>query len=184
MTEKQLTGQDHPRTRGVYFLSPRNLMTALGSSPHARGLRPVEGDRCYDRGIIPARAGFTGTNRSRDAQHADHPRTRGVYQYWPVRAMAAVGSSPHARGLRVGGQGVGAPARIIPARAGFTLSQLRGGQAGQDHPRTRGVYRSRAWPPLQPTGSSPHARGLHTPPTQHAPEQRIIPARAGFTEIR
>ena len=52
-------------------------------------------------------------------------------------------------------------ARIIPARAGFTLLSAGAAQAAADHPRSRGVYTPR--PPL----------------VRRSP--RIIPARAGFT---
>ena len=62
----------------------------------------------------------------------------------------------------MGGQGVGAPARIIPARAGFTTRPARRPTSQRDHPRTRGVYAS--LPSVSPGagGSSPHARGLRT----------------------
>ena len=50
---------DHPRTRGVYFLSYRGRSAGDGSSPHTRGLqaRQVIIDRRVR--IIPAHAGFT-----------------------------------------------------------------------------------------------------------------------------
>ena len=50
---------------------------------------------------------------------------------------------------------------IIPARAGFTLNAVAGGNAETDHPRSRGVYSSPCGAPGPPFG--------------------IIPARAGFT---
>ena len=54
---------DHPRSRGVYHSTSRPLMVTTGSSPLARGLRPGS-HRCRgERGIIPARAGFTGAPR-------------------------------------------------------------------------------------------------------------------------
>ena len=50
---------DHPRTRGVYDRLPLASSCRIGSSPHARGLRPHEPRLPAARGIIPARAGFT-----------------------------------------------------------------------------------------------------------------------------
>ena len=91
------------------------------------------------------------------------------------------GSSPHARGLRhVHGCHDGG-FRIIPARAGFTVSELGDGDGGQDHPRTRGVYLIISRAPLTTPGSSPHARGLLVGEGVALAAERIIPARAGFT---
>ena len=71
--------------------------------------------------------------------------------------------------------------RIIPAHAGFTVRDQPAAGVIEDHPRTRGVYRSPAGVRDWRSGSSPHTRGLrlrvHQDPTQH----RIIPAHAGFT---
>ena len=53
------TARDHPRSRGVYLRTHRNIIIAWGSYPLARGLH-VEGQaRPVGLGIIPARAGFT-----------------------------------------------------------------------------------------------------------------------------
>ena len=51
---------------------------------------------------------------------------------------------------------------IIPARAGFTPLPLPVSANARDHPRSRGVYRVPGKHPLNPTGSSPLARGLHS----------------------
>ena len=74
--------------------------------------------------------------------------------------MVAIGSSPLARGLLIGGDLQNAKRGIIPARAGFTMSDY-GTQSGQkDHPRSRGVYMAKAWQMPWKVGSSPLARGL------------------------
>ena len=152
----------------------------------------------------------------------DHPRSRGVYPFnLPVKTLIegssplargllmakllpppGAGSSPLARGLRQKETKIRTGGRIIPARAGFTLSGrlvvpgLRGiipARAGftarsapapgpaQDHPRSRGVYPP--WPPTRrPTrGSSPLARGLRAFDCDANAREGIIPARAGFT---
>ena len=95
--------------------------------------------------------------------------------------MNEKGSSPLARGLHVDSQQRPAPARIIPARAGFTCRPGRRPGRRTDHPRSRGVYR-----PLPPgrhrrSGSSPLARGLLFMVRIPFLRGGIIPARAGFT---
>ena len=52
----------------------------------------------------------------------DHPRSRGVYAALDVNALAALGSSPLARGLHEHLETVHGADGIIPARAGFTLA--------------------------------------------------------------
>ena len=51
----------------------------------------------------------------------------------------------------------------------------------KDHPRSRGVYMTRAVVPAASHGSSPLARGLPPDEGVHPPRRGIIPARAGFT---
>ena len=156
-------GADHPRSRGVYQCIPCGSGDGRGSSPLARGLLRLVIGLTRNRGIIPARAGFT-------ALRADI-------------ALRPTGSSPLARGLPSACPGRSRGCRIIPARAGFTQVSLSRALDLGDHPRSRGVYcrpgRWRRWR----RGSSPLARGLPPypiPPRTHA---RIIPARAGFTAL-
>ena len=96
---------DHPRSRGVYHrrVSAAALMT--GSSPLARGLRKSSVGVTHRRGIIPARAGFTGLVLIQTTQPA--------------------GSSPLARGLLAAPPALRRERRIIPARAGFTTWTVR-----------------------------------------------------------
>ena len=91
---------DHPRSRGVYRMSPR-----------ARG---------GEARIIPARAGFTRISTSRRSPQRDHPRSRGVYARTSVLYWDGDGSSPLARGLREDFCAILGRGWIIPARAGFT----------------------------------------------------------------
>ena len=91
------------------------------------------------------------------------------------------GSSPLARGLLGADQSWTTPARIIPARAGFTSSPPTAREREEDHPRSRGVYTAHELTLALSPGSSPLARGL-PPSLPNKPEcVRIIPARAGFT---
>ena len=71
--------------------------------------------------------------------------------------------------------------RIIPARAGFTLTPTEREVNNPDHPRSRGVYNDPITVGIAQWGSSPLARGLRARLCNHHSFARIIPARAGFT---
>ena len=132
--------EDHPRSRGVYD-------------------RPVTG-LVGDLRIIPARAGFTTPHRTERCAPWDHPRSRGVYPSATTSCGPTTGSSPLARGLLEGGDGLLEFARIIPARAGFTGAPGRRAPGCGDHPRSRGVYTETCASRISRPGSSPLARGL------------------------
>ena len=172
---------DHPRSRGVYSSRSEYWWVYLGSSPLARGLPTHQRDRLRRRGIIPARARFTTSSGTARWPATDHPRSRGVYGSSRKISLASVGSSPLARGLQR--RLIDAEFRegIIPARAGFTISDASTSGDTTDHPRSRGVYLSAS--PFTPAiaGSSPLARGLPQRKVGKKWETRIIPARAGFT---
>ena len=155
------TPRDHPRSRGVYRQFPRFRTSKVGSSPLARGLRANELKGWLDHGIIPARAGFTSSRRHPITVQRDHPRSRGVYRVLSLVNGTKRGSSPLARGLLQYSTRWLQWQRIIPARAGFTVTHLGRRVCPPDHPRSRGVYFGVA---------SVETRG-----------DGIIPARAGFT---
>ena len=193
---------DHPRTRGVYYLSATlgeggeriipahagftsrlrdRLEAAGGSSPHTRGLHPFPGGRLQGLRIIPAHAGFTDSQARPRSGWQDHPRTRGVYQTVRRIMPGVAGSSPHTRGLPVPRGGDGPGLRIIPAHAGFTRAAGAPGAGRRDHPRTRGVYRPVCRWVTWCAGSSPHTRGLLQVYGNSMVNKGIIPAHAGFT---
>ena len=176
------SAQDHPRSRGVYLSEGAEDEYRAGSSPLARGLRASTRSRSGGRGIIPARAGFTARRRARGAPPPDHPRSRGVYKTRAHGHTYLIGSSPLARGLRGVGVLPGLFRRIIPARAGFTGADPLERDPDRDHPRSRGVYLVTRTIPAGDAGSSPLARGLPCPGRPGVLPDRIIPARAGFTE--
>ena len=131
--------------------------------------------------IIPARAGFTRGAPAPGGGGQDHPRSRGVYGGQEVGEDARDGSSPLARGLQdAAAEGVHA-LRIIPARAGFTSPAPVVVPSPSDHPRSRGVYTPSCRIGTLRSGSSPLARGLHDRLPAQGAQDRIIPARAGFT---
>ena len=116
--------EDHPRSRGVYYLTPTERRSLAGSSPLARGLLGWKRGTLQARRIIPARAGFTERRFLRQLHRGDHPRSRGVYKIKTLTDENTGGSSPLARGLR-NYHDFQRPARwIIPARAGFTACPL------------------------------------------------------------
>ena len=192
-----------PRSRGVYQTSPCSEGGHSGSSPLARGLRVPPACGWVRGGIIPARAGFTRGDHGDRMAGGDHPRSRGVYeiaftngsrilgssplarglQEANAALVAVRGSSPLARGLRTPRRPATARARIIPARAGFTVNNHVVHVHCGDHPRSRGVYSVFLSRPRASSGSSPLARGLR-PFVGDAPFwEGIIPARAGFTPL-
>ena len=164
-------------TPGRPWLSP----SATGSSPLARGLLRPAGVHRLGGGIIPARAGFTPRARSAARLGRDHPRSRGVYYDTRADEIAALGSSPLARGLHYPWANLMDYVGIIPARAGFTAGAGCVVTTAGDHPRSRGVYVRAALGPAERRGSSPLARGLRVARSPWGASQRIIPARAGFT---
>ena len=153
--------RDHPRSRGVYGVTATSDQTRAGSSPLARGLRRRS----------PRLRGIGG----------DHPRSRGVYRKGEVPLDLMAGSSPLARGLPERANYRYPDGGIIPARARFTFPPGRSTVRSGDHPRSRGVYNDAEKSGLWPSGSSPLARGLPQQHDRRLIEQRIIPARAGFT---
>ena len=173
--------RDHPRSRGVYYTVFQEEGTHKGSSPLARGLRTQLRGVDDNRGIIPARAGFTRTCRSSSLMCRDHPRSRGVYTSPTVLSAGPSGSSPLARGLLVHLHPASGGPGIIPARAGFMPTAASPAGAGWDHPRSRGVYSRHRANRRSRSGSSPLARGLLWSPAIGACVLGIIPARAGFT---
>ena len=157
------------------------IATPEGSSPLARGLPGHPFQDAAGLRIIPARAGFTSSSSWPGIASTDHPRSRGVYQFKSNDGKITVGSSPLARGLPLCDDARLEENRIIPARAGFTLSPKGGRGAFRDHPRSRGVYSGMPLSRLARGGSSPLARGLRRQGVRRRHGHRIIPARAGFT---
>ena len=91
------------------------------------------------------------------------------------------GSSPLARGLLKPQPELYLGYGIIPARAGFTITDSVGHGVKRDHPRSRGVYSAPLNENSVNRGSSPLARGLRRHSELRLRLTRIIPARAGFT---
>ena len=157
------------------------MSVVKGSSPLARGLRAHGSSLDYFPRIIPARAGFTGSENYSQGNDRDHPRSRGVYDVLDNVVGLVLGSSPLARGLPRSHVGELPAGGIIPARAGFTRTARTRPRSSWDHPRSRGVYRRGTRTRSLALGSSPLARGLLRSIQTCQQSLGIIPARAGFT---
>ena len=114
-------------------------------------------------------------------RHQDRPGHRATPHYGTLPTGAFEGSSPLTRGLLRGRGHDAVLRRIIPARAGFTVTRALGDHGTGDHLRSRGVYRARAASSAAVAGSSPLARGLLLGDEARVGGGGIIPARAGFT---
>ena len=132
--------QDHPRSRGVHGGCDRALPDPVGSSPLARGPHIQQVHKLAFFGIIPARAGSTGSRRRHGRASRDHPRSRGVHALCRGFIDEPIGSSPLARGPRGQIDGYYTVVGIIPARAGSTPVDEGILIDPRDHPRSRGVH--------------------------------------------
>ena len=132
--------RDHPRLRGEYCLSSRQVRIARGSPPLARGIHRIISVNVNLPGITPACAGNTLDCRLIQLSPWDHPRLRGEYVTQHIRRGKKMGSPPLARGiLSYPSNSAGAP-RITPACAGNTNVPISNFVSGRDHPRLRGEY--------------------------------------------
>ena len=154
-----------------------------GSSPRVRG-KPASPATCtWERGLIPACAGKTGSPSARPGLWAAHPRVCGenITQVSPV--MSSKGSSPRVRGKRVHSQKFIKAVRLIPACAGKTPRRRARRRPGGAHPRVCGENMSLGRYPHGGPGSSPRVRGKHLPSALPHRPVRLIPACAGKTRL-
>ena len=114
----------------------------------------------------------------------DHPRIRGEHTHAAAIEATRPGSSPHTRGARLPGAGVGRERGIIPAYAGSTSSRSSASSPASDHPRIRGEHFLPTFRRILPAGSSPHTRGALFSAFADAGSPGIIPAYAGSTIMR
>ena len=171
----------HPRSRGADRLAELVMGERAGSSPLARG-----GPLCSPRptrwtGLIPARAGRTGSPFGAVVAPGAHPRSRGADHSRRSQPDLDGGSSPLARGGPVHGTVSQELLGLIPARAGRTRLRLSGHHSGGAHPRSRGADLIPASGGVTHTGSSPFARGGRLCLRPQQTGRGLIPARAGRT---
>ena len=171
----------HPRTGGENDLAVNGNFDGNGSSPHGRGKHTSRSCKPRPGRLIPARAGKTAGPLCVGRVVQAHPRTGGENQARSLHSDLVRGSSPHGRGkLNNVGRGLEA-GRLIPARAGKTLSPLSRASRGGAHPRTGGENVIVSVLANTSNGSSPHGRGKQTEVALQIFTGRLIPARAGKT---
>ena len=134
-----------------------------GSSPLVRGQLQQSRVTAACPRIIPARAGPTFSSRM---------VMDGVY-----------GSSPLVRGQLLPYVSLTCRTRIIPARAGPTAPHTRRPSKATDHPRSCGANPLTTSSKSFSSGSSPLVRGQRQHGRLGHQRFRIIPARAGPTEV-
>ena len=175
------TGRDHPRSCGEHNDPSDGSNVASGSSPLVRGARlvavsfevpfepgssplvrgalPCPDLRRQAGGIIPARAGSTGSTTSTERGRRDHPRSCGEHGPRAGACSLPTGSSPLVRGALICIIRHTRFCRIIPARAGSTALSRIIDFLPRDHPRSCGEHSSLLISSLCVGGSSPLVRG-------------------------
>ena len=98
-----------------------------------------------------------------------HPRSRGEHGAPHPAGLDAVGSSPLARGTHHSPPINPAATRLIPARAGNTAYTRMHALIHPAHPRSRGEHEEWLRGGKVYFGSSPLARGTHTPQPRNKP---------------
>ena len=152
-----------------------------GSSPRVRGKLGRGRVRGFVHRIIPARAGQTNWHEYSSLSYSDHPRACGANMPSSTVCKESCGSSPRVRGKHLFKIPQRYRNRIIPARAGQTVTQIDGDGGTADHPRACGAnFPGPPWDNVS-SGSSPRVRGKQFQALQIHVIRRIIPARAGQT---
>ena len=158
-------GSKRNNEHGAEALNPNVLrLSGLTSAPRSRSTMLVRAD-------VEKMAG-TRSGKMPPLRRGEHPTAGEAGEH-------IVGSSPHARGTRCGGQLEHEHARFIPACAGNAARQPTEVSLQTVHPRMRGERMDMCNPQSRSSGSSPHARGT---PTREAGNRlciRFIPACAG-----
>jgi|GEM_PF-49196 len=171
----------HPRSRGADGDGRPELHDKGGSSPLARGGLVRLGADGERQGLIPARAGRTGSATRASQGTRAHPRSRGADTRIATMSCWARGSSPLARGGHHPDFPDHTREGLIPARAGRTCRSSRTRCAKRAHPRSRGADVESSSRVAGMRGSSPLARGGLLPSSRVYPTSGLIPARAGRT---
>ena len=136
-----------------------------------------------DMGLIPARAGKTGTCVSLRSPAWAHPRAGGENTAAAALTFGTTGSSPRGRGKQRRLFRAPLPRRLIPARAGKTDAANDEGVCWPAHPRAGGEnVKVRVLTPYE-GGSSPRGRGKQKADAEALKQFRLIPARAGKTAV-
>ena len=171
----------HPRACGENAAMKASGKTGAGSSPRVRG-KPMSGVSSQgEGGLIPARAGKTGTGPGVAAPGRAHPRACGENELSDIQNITAQGSSPRVRGKPRRDDEQGVRVGLIPARAGKTAQVDPALGQVEAHPRACGENGDIPAGMTFDEGSSPRVRGKRRDPRRRHGRGRLIPARAGKT---
>ena len=134
--------------------------------------------------LIPAHAGKTRLEPSRERTLRAHPRSRGenLNPYDPETWKT--GSSPLTRGKQQQQCHEHPGNGLIPAHAGKTMSLSASPTTPRAHPRSRGENRASSSASSRMVGSSPLTRGKRTRGIAPGSSPGLIPAHAGKTRAR
>ena len=170
-----------PAGAGNTSISSWDFVIVAGSSPQARGTRPIVTIATIENRFIPAGAGNTPLCAYKSYGRSVHPRRRGEHKFAANPGRYRRGSSPQARGTRLATRNPETWGRFIPAGAGNTWDGLARYDATPVHPRRRGEHFLSDQIGSPGVGSSPQARGTHTACSSMPSIARFIPAGAGNT---
>ena len=120
-----VAGSDHPRACGANRGGCHHHPHTAGSSPRVRGKLSDGSAHGFPIRIIPARAGQTVPYWCSYSSNPDHPRACGANSFACFALSGVIGSSPRVRGKHVHEHRIAGVRRIIPARAGQTVSSPR-----------------------------------------------------------
>ena len=171
----------HPRACGENSTASATSRCWSGSSPRVRGKRGDQGPPAGGGGLIPARAGKTGSRSQACGPAPAHPRACGENSASDPPWLGSTGSSPRVRGKLGERPTVVGLDGLIPARAGKTPDSNRPARDQPAHPRACGENATSRRHARTAGGSSPRVRGKRPRGIPHRHPRGLIPARAGKT---
>ena len=135
------------------------VAACTGSSPRGRGKLAIVAGLVTVGGLIPARAGKTRRRRAGRRLREAHPRAGGENHARKVAKPGDKGSSPRGRGKHLQATVSLLERRLIPARAGKTLTVITLTAWKRAHPRAGGENDLAVNGNFDGNGSSPRGRG-------------------------
>ncbi len=153
------------------------------SSPRERGSSYPAARRGGPRGVVPARAGVIPGRSPTLRPQRRRPRASGGHPTQADIYAEAIESSPRERGSSRDHAAESADRDVVPARAGVIRWRLTTPLSSGSRPRASGGH-----PPMVALLdgcelSSPRERGSSGRDPGRAPEEHVVPARAGVIRL-
>ena len=152
------------------------------SSPRGRGKQDQSPRTHPTPRLIPAWAEKTAAAPGPESQPRAHPRAGGENVAAASTWGGNAGSSPHGRGKRNQPRRAHPAGRLIPARAGKTITRTSSRSRRRAHPRAGGENPLTWRESRNVGGSSPRGRRKRRSQMPRPLSLRLIPARAGKTD--